>query len=498
MTENLYGQFRAQFSSRMTQPFLIGRRGIMTYGALDALSARIAGALLSFGAKPGDRIAAQIEKSPQGVALYLGALRAGLVFLPLNPAYRDDEIAYFLHDAEPRIVVSDPGFAAIQRLAADLQNCSTLTLDANGGGTLLEVAGKEADTGAIHASAAKELAAILYSSGTTGKPKGVMLTHGNLASNARTLHRLWQFAPDDVLVHALPIFHVHGLFVALNTSLLNGTPILFHERFDPGAVIADLPRATVFMGVPTFYVRLLASSALSKSTCAHMRLFISGSAPLLPDTFERFAERTGHRILERYGMTEAGMITSALPDRPRRAGAVGWPLPDVSLRLAPESSEIEIKGPNVFAGYWRKPDKTAEDFTADGYFKTGDIGAIDGDGVVSIVGRAKDLFISGGLNVYPKEIEACIDALPGVDESAVVGMPHDDFGEAGLAVVVMKPGASPLELDITVAALKTQLAGYKVPKAIVTAESLPRNAMGKVQKAELRKTYAALWASRSR
>jgi malonyl-CoA/methylmalonyl-CoA synthetase len=485
MTGNLYALFRSRFPADRTAPFLIGRRGTMTFADLDALSARMAAAFVAQGAAPGDRIAAQIEKSPEGVALYLAVIRGGFVFLPLNTAYRDDEVAYFLGDAEPKIVVVDPSKAGSRHGA--------LTLDAEGRGTLIDAARATTPDDRVHASSSTDLAAILYSSGTTGKPKGVMLTHGNLASNAMALHRLWQFIATDVLLHALPIFHVHGLFVALNTSLLNGTPVLFHETFNTEAVIADLPRATVFMGVPTYYVRLLNAPTMNRAACAGMRLFISGSAPLLPETFARFAERTGHVILERYGMTEAGMITSALPDRPRRAGIVGWPLPGVDVRLAPGSGEIEIKGPNVFAGYWRKPEKTAEDFTADGYFKTGDIGQIAEDGAVAIVGRAKDMFISGGFNVYPKEIEAEIDALPGVDESAVVGMPHADFGEAGLAVVVMKTGAKPIDLIGVRAALKDRLANYKVPKAVVIAEGLPRNAMGKVQKNELRRIYQAEW-----
>ncbi|MDX2224465.1 MAG: AMP-binding protein [Rhodospirillaceae bacterium] len=492
MTENLFALLRARFPRDPDAPCLIPREGAaLTYGAIDALSARMAAALDQAGARPGDRIAVQVEKSPAAVALYLAALRGGFVYLPLNTAYRDDELDYFLADAAPAVVVADPG-GAMPGLAARRGAKALLTLDAGGQGTLSDAAAAARGDGDVVARGRDDLAAILYSSGTTGKPKGVMLSHGNLAANALTLHRLWQFGPHDVLLHVLPIFHTHGLFVALNTSLLNGTPILFHEKFVAEHALADLPRATVMMGVPTVYVRLLAQPGLSRETCAHVRLFISGSAPLLPETFAAFERRTGHQILERYGMTEAGMITSALPDRPRRAGTVGWPLPDVNLRLNPATGEIEINGPNVFTGYWRKPDKTAEDFTADGYFKTGDIGQLEPDGMVAIVGRAKDLIISGGFNVYPKEVEACIDALPGVEESAVVGLPHPDFGEAGLAVVTRKPGATITAAQVR-AALKDQLANYKVPKLVVFAADLPRNAMGKVQKAMLREAYRAEW-----
>jgi malonyl-CoA/methylmalonyl-CoA synthetase len=496
MSENLYDLFASRFPADPNAPFLIGPRSVMTYGALDDLTGRMSAALCSAGAKPGDRIAAQIEKSAEGVALYLAAVRAGLVYLPLNTAYRDDEVAYFLRDSEPSIVVADPARLTSVSAASSAAAPAVLTMDASGNGSLSDLARTFNPDPGVFQAGRNDMAAILYSSGTTGKPKGVMLTHGNLASNALTLHKLWQFEPGDVLIHALPIFHVHGLFVALNTSLLNGSAVLFHEKFDADAILADMPRATLFMGVPTFYVRLLAAAALTRESCAHMRLFISGSAPLLPETFDRFAERTGHQILERYGMTEAGMITSARPDLPRRAGHVGWPLPGVSVRVAPESGGIEIKGPNVFAGYWRQPDKTAEDFTADGYFKTGDLGAVGGDGAISIIGRAKDMFISGGFNVYPKEIETCIDAIPGVDESAVIGMPHPDFGEAGLAVVVMKAGATTLDEDMAQTALKRQLANYKIPKLFIVAESLPRNTMGKVQKAQMRTSYAAAWRRR--
>jgi len=493
MNANLFAQLRARFPQDPAAPLMVLRDGrTYTYRQIDALSARLAGVLAAAGAVPGERIAVQVEKSPQAVALYLACLRGGFVYLPLNAAYRDDELEYFIADAQPSVVIGDPASAQIADVTARCKVPSFLTLDAAGKGSLMERANGAADH-PIAEQHASDVAAILYSSGTTGQPKGVMLSHGNLSSNALTLHKLWQFRPDDVLLHALPIFHTHGLFVALNTTLLNGTAMLFHPKFNAEDVIADLPRASVMMGVPTFYVRLLKSPAFTADVCKSMRLFISGSAPLLEETFTEFQRRSGHAILERYGMTEAGMITSARPDQPRRANTVGWPLPDVTLRLGKrddEAGEIEIKGPNVFTGYWRKPDKTAQDFTPDGFFKTGDLARIAPDGMLSIVGRAKDMMISGGFNVYPKEVETLIDALPGVEESAVVGMPHPDFGEAGLAVITGK--ADPATV---MAALKDKLANYKIPKLIVTADALPRNAMGKVQKKELRRIYADAWAA---
>ncbi|MDX2144895.1 MAG: malonyl-CoA synthase [Rhodospirillaceae bacterium] len=502
MSGNLFALLRSRFPTEAAKPFLILRDGRrISYGEIDTLSARMARVLRDAGATPGDRVAVQVEKSAEAIALYLACLRAGLVYLPLNTAYRDDELEYFLRDAEPRVVVGDPASAQIESIARRCQVPAFLTLGQDGGGSLPDRARGSAPLTDVFPCSDSDLAAILYSSGTTGQPKGVMLSHGNLAANALTLHTLWRFTPNDVLLHALPIFHTHGLFVALNTSMLNGTSILFHAKFAAEDVLADLPRASVFMGVPTHYVRLLASPKLTRALCVHMRLFISGSAPLLEETFTAFAERAGHAILERYGMTEAGMITSAHVDKSRRANTVGWPLPDVSLRLRAESGaeaargetgEIEIKGPNVFSGYWRKPDKTAEDFTADGYFKTGDLARIEPDGMISIVGRAKDMMISGGFNVYPKEVEGLIDALPGVEESAVVGMPHPDFGEAGLAVITTKPGST-VAAEQIISALKDKLANYKVPKLVIVAETLPRNAMGKVQKNELRKTFRAAW-----
>jgi malonyl-CoA/methylmalonyl-CoA synthetase len=417
--------------------------------------------------KPGDRVASQAPKTPEALMLYLAALKSGAVYLPLNTAYTEAEVAYFLGDAEPALFTKDA-----VALAA-------------------EAAGLAPDMD-VHETAPDDLAALLYTSGTTGRSKGAMLSHANLASNALALHQAWGFRPGDTLLHALPIFHVHGLFIALHCILLNGGPTLWLERFDDAAVLAALPRATVMMGVPTFYTRLLANPAFTREAAAHVRVFICGSAPLLESTFAEFEERTGQRILERYGMSEAAIITTNPLDGPRVAGSVGFPLPGVSLRISggQETGVIEIKGPSVFSGYWRMPEKTAEEFTPDGWFKTGDVGRVDADGRVWISGRAKDLIISGGYNVYPKEIEMAIDELPGVQESAVVGVPHPDFGEAVTAVVVPRAGATIAETDI-IATLRGRLANFKVPKRVYVVGELPRNAMGKVQKNVLRERYAA-------
>jgi len=499
---NLFSIFRARFPKDTEASFMRLRDGrVFTYGDLDAESARMANLLWALGVKPGDRVAAQVEKSPEAVFLYLATLRAGAVFLPLNTAYQGDELDYFLEDAAPTVVVGDPGNATLAALCAVRKVPHHLTLDANGDGSVMTQSAQAASTHDVVPRSATDLAAILYSSGTTGKPKGVMLSHGGLAANAQALHQAWKFSPRDVLLHTLPIFHIHGLFVALNTVLMNGTGMIFHARYNADDVIADLPHATIFMGVPTYYVRLAAHPKLTPDVCRNIRLFLCGSAPLLEETFTSFASRSGKEIVERYGMTETGIMTSADVSKPRRAGAVGWPLPGFTLRIVSdnrdmgpgETGEIHVKGPSLFSGYWRKPEKTAEDFTADGFFKTGDLATFAADGMVNIVGRAKDMMISGGFNVYPKEIEAVIDALPGVAESAVVGMPHPDFGEAGLAIVTMNAGAQPLETAAVRNALKESLANYKVPKMILVADALPRNAMGKVQKNLLRAEYRAQW-----
>jgi malonyl-CoA/methylmalonyl-CoA synthetase len=457
-------------------------------------------------ALPADaRVAVQVDKSVEALMLYLAVQRAGLVVLPLNNAYQQAEIEYFIGDAEPAVVVCAPkDFTWISRLAFRRGTRNVFTLGDDRTGSLLERAAWMSDQHTPAVRSPGDLAAILYTSGTTGKAKGAMLTHGNLVSNARTLKLYWGWQPDDVLIHALPIFHVHGLFVASHGALLNGSKMIWFARFDPKATVARLADATVFMGVPTLYTRLLAEPALARQACAHMRLFISGSAPLQVETFDAWRERTGHTILERYGMSETVMLTSnpyREQDGERRRGTVGLPLPGVGVRVrndagapcaAGEIGGIEVNGPGVFAGYWGMPEKTKEEFTADGWFKTGDVGMIDALGYVTIVGRSKDLVITGGYNVYPAEIEGFINELPGVAESAVVGLPHPDFGEGVVAMVVPKPGSA-LDGSAIVSALKGRIANFKVPKRVFVVDELPRNTMGKVQKNLLRQQHQGLF-----
>jgi malonyl-CoA/methylmalonyl-CoA synthetase len=474
-----------------------GRR--FTFGDIVALSARLAHVLAMRGVVPGDRVAVQVEKTVEAVALYLACLRAGAVYLPLNTAYTLSELTYFIEDSEPTLIVCDPARKEALATVAGAGRAGIETLDAAGTGSLVDLAaGKPDNFPAVHCWPG-DLAAILYTSGTTGRSKGAMLSHENLASNARTLVETWRFTPRDVLLHALPIYHTHGLFVAINTALLACASMIFLPKFDVGEVVRLLPRATVMMGVPTFYTRLVNDPRLTRGATSHMRLFISGSAPLLADTHGEFFARTGKAILERYGMTETGMLTSNPVDGDRIAGTVGFPLPGVALRIAePESGAtlpqgeigvIEVKGPNVFSGYWRMPEKTAAEFRGDGFFITGDMGLVNRRGYVSIVGRARDLIISGGFNVYPKEVETEIDSLPGVVESAVIGLPHPDFGEAVTAIVVpVAPEAADAEAILV--ALRDHLAAYKLPKRIFFADELPRNTMGKVQKNVLRDRYA--------
>ena len=480
-----------------------------TWRDLDRGSAMLANVFASLDLPAGSRVAVQVDKSVEALMLYLAVQRAGLVYLPLNNAYRETEIEYFIGDAEPAVVVCAPqDFTWISRLAFRRGTKNVFTLSADRTGSLLERASWMGDVHAPVARAADDLAAILYTSGTTGRSKGAMLTHGNLLSNARVLHDYWGWrTPEqggDVLIHALPIFHVHGLFVASHGALLNGSKMIWFARFDPKAVIARLPEATVFMGVPTLYTRRLAEPTLTRAACARMRLFISGSAPLQVETFDAWRERTGHTILERYGMSETVMLTSnpyRREDGERRRGTVGFALPGVELRVRGEQGQacaageiggIEVKGPNVFAGYWRMPQKTKEEFTADCWFKTGDVGTIDERGYVTIVGRSKDLVISGGYNVYPAEVEGFINELPGVAESAVVGLPHPDFGEGVVAMVVPKLGHT-LDGAAIAAALKDRIAAFKVPKRVFVVGELPRNAMGKVQKNLLRAQHQGLF-----
>ena len=457
---NLYSALASSFPGDRSRPaFLLPDGTEVSYGDLEAGTGRLAALLIARGVARGDRVAVQTAKSPQAVMLYLATLKVGAVFLPLNTAYTATEIDYFLTDAEPRLFVQD---------AVGLAN---------------ESLGHAPLADAV-ACADDDLASIIYTSGTTGRSKGAMLTHGALLANARALHSAWGFGAGDVLLHALPIFHVHGLFVALHCAFLSGCPMVWLDGFKKDEVLAGLTRSSVMMGVPTFYTRLLDWPEFNDSSGPDVRLYISGSAPLLPSTFEAFEQRTGQKILERYGMSEAVIITSNPLAGERLSGSVGYPLPGVDLRIDAEGGGIEIKGPSVFSGYWRNPEKTAEDFTADGYFKTGDVGRQDEDGRVWISGRAKDLIISGGYNVYPKEIELILDEMAGVTESAVIGLPHPDFGEAVAAVVIGQGDEAAM-----MAALRGQLAGFKTPKALFFVTDLPRNAMGKVQKNVLRQTY---------
>jgi len=481
-----------------------------TWRDLERATAMLANLLDSLDLPASSRIAVQAEKSVESLLFYLAVLRAGHVYLPLNTAYKSDEIGYFLGDAEPAVFVCRPSdFVWASKLAFAAGTRYVFTLGDDRSGSLLERATHFGDAHTAAGRNADDLAAILYTSGTTGRSKGAMLSHGNLLSNALTLKGYWRWRTPaeggDVLIHALPIFHVHGLFVASHGALLAGARMLWLARFDAKAVVRELPRASVFMGVPTLYVRLLDEPTLTREACRHMRVFISGSAPLLLDTFVRFAERTGHTILERYGMSETVMLTSNpydASDGARRGGTVGFPLPGVELRVvgsdgialpAGAVGAIEVRGPNVFAGYWRMPEKTREEFTADGWFRTGDVGRIDDDGYVSIVGRSKDLIISGGYNVYPAEIESVLNDLPGIAESAVVGVPHRDFGEAVVAIVVARAGVA-LDPEALTQTLKAKIANFKVPKAIFVVDELPRNAMAKVQKNLLRDRHATLFA----
>ncbi len=520
---NLYGALRAAFPANLDQIAVeatspMGEALNYSWRDLDHASGRLANLLASLQLPAGSRIAVQVDKSVEAMLLYLAVLRTGHVFLPLNTAYRKAEIEYFIGNAEPAVVVCTPGsFGWVSQLAFSAGVGHVFTLGDDRNGSLLERAAVQPDAFATAPRAEDDLAAIVYTSGTTGRSKGAMLTHGNLLSNARVLKDYWGWTatggPEgrgDVLIHALPIFHVHGLFVAIHGALINGSKMIWMAKFDPAAVIAALPRATVFMGVPTLYVRMLADPALTREAARHMRLFISGSAPLLIETFNAWQERTGHTILERYGMSETIMLTSnpyaadaRHQGQSERIGAtVGFPLPGVDLRVVDEQDEplaageigaIQVRGPNVFKGYWRMPEKTAEEFAAGGWFRTGDVGSQDARGYVTIVGRSKDLIISGGYNVYPAEIESVINELSGVDESAVVGVPHPDFGEVGVAVVVPRPGASP-DPEAILQALRQSLANYKIPKHCVVAAELPRNTMGKVQKNLLRAQYQDVFA----
>lgn len=505
---NLYALLASGFPSDRSLTAIETPDQVYSWNDIEEMSARLASLLQALGLPAGARVAVQVEKSPIALMLYLAAVRAGLVYLPLNTAYRSAEVEYFLTDAEPAVVVCDSkNLEWVEALAKKTGIAHVYTLDADGNGSLAVAAASQDSRFDTVQSQPDDLAAILYTSGTTGRSKGAMLSHRNLSSNAQVLKEFWGWRADDVLLHMLPIFHVHGLFVASHGALLAGAKMIWLPKFNTDQALHYLPQSTVMMGVPTYYVRLLADARFTREATRNMRLFISGSAPLLTETFTEFRERTGQTILERYGMSETIMLTSNPYDAAlgeRIGGTVGQPLPGVSVRVVDESGaalpageigNVQVRGPNVFSGYWRMPEKTREEFTEDGWFRTGDVGQWGGanapDNYLTIVGRSKDLIISGGFNVYPKEIELVIDALPGVDESAVIGVPHPDFGEAVVAVVVAKQGCK-VDPAAMLAELKTCLANFKIPKRIVAAAELPRNTMGKVQKNVLREQYKSL------
>lgn len=498
---NLYLCFSGEgFEKAGDTPFLMSPdREVLYYRDLDTETGRLQSRLMSMGVKPGDRVMVQVQKSNEAVLLYMACLRAGAIYIPLNTAYTANEVEYFLSDAEPQVFVCEPDkLEQLQSLTERLTVPHTVTLGERGEGSLMQGVAELKEAPDIVSCDSDDLAAILYTSGTTGRSKGAMLSHGNLQSNAETLHDYWHWDDsNDVLLHALPIFHVHGLFVALHCALLGRSPVHFLSRFTADAVIEKLPESTVMMGVPTFYTRLLDQPGFNADVCNNMRLFIAGSAPLLAETHLSFEARCGHKILERYGMTEAGMITSNPYDSERVAGTVGFPLPGISARVADEQGKtlaygetgvLEISGPNIFKGYWRMPEKTAEEFCDDGYFMTGDLATIESSGRITIVGRSKDLIISGGYNIYPKEIESEIDDIEGVKESAVIGVPNADFGEGVLAIVVTN-GSKELAEDDILQPLQGRLARFKQPRTVVFVDELPRNTMGKVQKAQLRDHY---------
>lgn len=502
---NLFAALRAAFPASLDEVALETDNGLTySWRDLERATAMMANLLQSLGLPDGARVAVQVEKSVEALMLYLATLRAGYVFLPLNTAYQSAEIEYFIGNAEPAVVVcSSKNFGWVSKIAFKAGTQNVFTLDDDRTGSLLDRAAHCSDQHDIAVKKPDDLAAILYTSGTTGRSKGAMLSHGNMLSNALVLKDYWGWKKGDVLIHALPIFHVHGLFVAVHGALINGSKMIWLSKFDPRLVVKKLPEATVFMGVPTLYVRLLAEPGLDREACRNMRLFVAGSAPLLIETFNAWQQRTGHTILERYGMSETAMLTSnPYEGGERRGGTVGLALPGVSLRVQGEDDQpmpvgeigaIQVKGPNVFQGYWRMPEKTKEEFTPDGYFKTGDVGKIDERGYITIVGRSKDLIISGGYNVYPAEIEGYINDMPGVAESALVGVPHPDFGEVGVAIVVPKPGVS-LDAGQIIAGLKSRLANFKIPKRCFIASELPRNTMGKVQKNVLRDQQKGLFS----
>ena len=502
MANPLYDVLFGRYQGQQTAFLHLADGSVVTHARFLGQVAQFAHALTDLGLRPGDRLAAQVQKSPQALALYAACVQAGVVFLPLNTAYTLQEVTYFIEDSGAKLVICDDAGAfegVVRSLGAGVE-----TLTGGGTGSLVDQASLKPSDFETVPRRDDDLAALLYTSGTTGRSKGAMLTQGNLLSNALTLADYWRFTDKDVLLHALPIFHTHGLFVATNIALATGGSMIFLPKFDLDDILRLMPKATAMMGVPTFYTRLLGDARFTRELAEHMRLFISGSAPLLAETHRQFEARTGHRILERYGMTETNMNTSNPYEGERRAGTVGFPLPGVELKITDpatgetqpdgEVGQIEVRGPNVFQGYWQMPEKTAAELRADGFFITGDLGQIDADGYVHIVGRNKDLIISGGYNVYPKEIELVLDAQPGVLESAVIGVPHADFGEAVLGIIVPEAGRT-LDLDEISSAASQALARFKQPKKLVFLEELPRNAMGKVQKNFLRDQFRDVFAS---
>jgi malonyl-CoA/methylmalonyl-CoA synthetase len=504
MTNPLYDALFAPHLGKQT-PFIHVPDGqTLTHDAFLRMASKIAGALTEAGLVAGDRLALQVEKSPEALAVYAACVQKGIIFLPLNTAYTAVELEYFIDNSGAKLVICDPSNADSIAQITMRTGAALMTLDASGAGSLMDAANTQPETTETVERSGDDLAAFLYTSGTTGRSKGAMLSQNNLLSNAEVLKDYWGFSKDDVLLHALQIFHTHGLFVASNIMLLSGGAMIFMRAFNPDTILAQMPNATSMMGVPTFYTRLLDHDGFTKEAAAHMRLFISGSAPMLSETHEQFEARTGQRILERYGMTETNMNTSNPYEGNRKAGTVGLPLPGVEVKVCdPESGAelaqgeigvLEVRGPNVFQGYWQMPEKTAEELRKDGFFITGDLGMIDDDGYVQIVGRGKDLIISGGYNIYPKEIELVIDDQPGVKESAVIGVPHPDFGESPVAVVV--PEGDGPDIDQITEACHAALARFKHPRKILICDALPRNTMGKVQKNALRDEHSALFANK--
>ena len=504
MTNPLYDALFAPHLGKQT-PFIHVPDGqTLTHDAFLRMASKIAGALTEAGLVAGDRLALQVEKSPEALAVYAACVQKGIIFLPLNTAYTAVELEYFIDNSGAKMVICDPSNADSIAQITKRTGAALMTLVASGAGSLMDAASNQPETTETVERSGDDLAAFLYTSGTTGRSKGAMLSQNNLLSNAEVLKDYWGFSKDDVLLHALPIFHTHGLFVASNIMLLSGGAMIFMRAFNPDTILTQMPNATSMMGVPTFYTRLLDHDAFSKESAAHMRLFISGSAPMLSETHEQFEARTGQRILERYGMTETNMNTSNPYEGNRKAGTVGLPLPGIEVKVCdPESGAelaqgeigvLEVRGPNVFQGYWQMPEKTAEELREDGFFITGDLGMIDADGYVQIVGRGKDLIISGGYNIYPKEIELVIDDQPGVKESAVIGVPHPDFGESPVAVVV--PEGDGPDIDQIKEACHAALARFKHPRKILICDALPRNTMGKVQKNALRDEHSALFANK--